>query len=52
LNFKFIILVFLLSACGIKGDPTSPKDQNLPSVLDNYPGIKTQQPLDDTKIKK
>jgi hypothetical protein len=52
LNFNLYIFLILLSSCGVKGDPSAPKGSSLPSVLENYPDIKTQQPLDDSKIKK
>jgi hypothetical protein len=35
--------------CGVKGDPKAPQTANLPSVLDDYPDIQTEQPLNDFK---
>jgi predicted small lipoprotein YifL len=49
LNFKLILLVFLVSACGVKGDPAIPKSNKIPSLLDNYPDIQTDKSLDDAK---
>ena len=38
MNFKITILFLtLISACGVKGPPTSPKGKALPSFMKNYP---------------
>jgi hypothetical protein len=36
----------------VKGFPVPKEPQALPSVLDNYPDIKLDKPLDDTKLQK
>ncbi|WPU65336.1 hypothetical protein [Peredibacter starrii] len=41
--------MLVLTGCGVKGDPTSPKDERLPSLMDNYPDINLQQPINETK---
>jgi len=52
LNSKIVFLfLFLASACGVKGDPVSPKNATLPSVIENYPDINLAQPLQDNKQK-
>jgi hypothetical protein len=52
LNFKIIILLFLVSSCGVKGNPSSPEGQTTPSVLDNYPDVQVEQPLKDSVIRR
>lgn len=39
----------LVSACGVKGDPTSPKSPATASLMQNYPDIETDKPVDDVK---
>jgi hypothetical protein len=53
LNSKFyqLIILLFLSSCGVKGFPVAPESQKLPSVLDNYPDVKLEKPLDESKIK-
>jgi predicted small lipoprotein YifL len=52
LNFNiFLLILFVLAGCGVKGDPTFPKDATLPSILEDYPDIKTETPLNETKKK-
>jgi hypothetical protein len=50
LNFNYIFLFFLLFGCGVKGDPIAPQNQTLPSVLENYPDISPDKPLNDAKV--
>lgn len=52
LNFKFLLILFFVVSCGVKGDPVSPKGQTTPSVLDNYPDIEVDESLRDANIKK
>jgi len=40
-----------MTSCGVKGDPTFPKDETLPSLMKHYPDIKLEKPLDETKLK-
>jgi hypothetical protein len=42
----------MITSCGVKGDPTTPKGQTTPSVLDNYKDIELDQPLNDASIRK
>jgi hypothetical protein len=35
--------------CGVKGDPAPPKDPGMPSLMENYPDIKTNEDVDDVK---
>jgi hypothetical protein len=49
LNFKLFFLFFLLSGCGVKGDPVSPKSKPLPSLMDNYSDIETDKPIEEFK---
>ncbi|HXH75298.1 MAG TPA: hypothetical protein VNJ08_10055 [Bacteriovoracaceae bacterium] len=44
-----LLLLLLISACGVKGDPSSPKNVVVPSLIENYPDVKTNQPLMDNK---
>ncbi len=41
--------LIVLTACGVKGDPVAPKNEPTPSILENYPDIKVNAPLDETK---
>jgi hypothetical protein len=52
LNFKIVLLLILLSGCGVKGDPTAPKSPSLPSLMGNYPDIETEKPLDEFSSRK
>lgn len=52
LNFKILLLLILISGCGVKGDPVSPKSPSLPSLMDNYPDIETEKPLDEFSKRK
>ena len=52
MNFSLVMALFLLISCGVKGDPTAPKNQNLPTVLENYEDINLDRPLDENKILK
>jgi hypothetical protein len=50
LNFNIIILLLVLAiGCGVKGDPVSPKTPKLPSLMENYPDIETEKPIDELK---
>jgi len=49
LNFRFLMLLFLISACGVKGDPASPKSEKLPSLMNNYPDINLDNSFDEHK---
>jgi hypothetical protein len=49
LNFKFICLLILITGCGVKGDPVAPRTPVTPSLLQNYPDIETDKPIDDVK---
>lgn len=49
LNFKLLVLLFLATACGVKGDPIAPITKPMPSFLDNYPDIETEQQLNEYK---
>jgi len=49
LNFKIFLLLFILSGCGVKSDPVSPTAKPMPSFLENYPDIETEQPLQEFK---
>jgi len=49
LNFNILLLLILVSACGVKGDPTSPKTPATASLMQNYPDIDTDKPVDDVK---
>jgi hypothetical protein len=44
-----MMLIFLVTACGVKGDPLIPKSNKIPSLLENYPDIETDKSLDDAK---
>jgi hypothetical protein len=46
-----LLALCFLTSCGVKGDPTFPKNKTLPSLLENYPDIKTEAPLNETKKK-
>jgi hypothetical protein len=52
LNFNLLFFFIFLCACGVKGNPGSPDNQDVPSVLDNYPGIEVDQPLNDSSTRK
>ena len=52
MNFKILSLLFLVSSCGVKGNPVAPDDANVPSVLENYPDVQLDQPLKDSEIKR
>jgi hypothetical protein len=39
--------VLALAGCGVKGDPTPPGGAPLPSLLENYPDVETQKPLNE-----
>jgi hypothetical protein len=52
LNFKILLGLFILSSCGVKGNPVAPTSHKLPSVLENYPDIEVDQPLKDSAIKR
>lgn len=45
------MILFSLISCGVKGDPAPPKDTQLPSVLENYPDIEIDKPLNESKKK-
>jgi len=47
LNFKILILLFLVTSCGVKGDPVAPRSKPMPSFLDNYPDIETEKPVEE-----
>jgi hypothetical protein len=49
LNFNILFLLLLISACGVKGDPISPKSPALPSLMENYSDIETEKPIDEFK---
>lgn len=51
LNFKLSLLIFLLliSACGVKGDPSTPQGAVVPSLIENYPDIHIETPLGDNR---
>ncbi|MES2528315.1 MAG: lipoprotein [Bdellovibrionota bacterium] len=49
MNFKIILVLIFLSACGVKGDPVTPKEPAFPSLLQNYPDIETDKKLEETK---
>jgi len=51
LNFKIILFLLFISSCGVKGDPTSPTGQTIPSLLDNYKDIEVDESLNDANIK-
>lgn len=51
MNFKILFLLLIVSACGVKGNPTPPKGATTPSVLDNYPDIQVDTSLKETKKK-
>jgi hypothetical protein len=36
LNFKFIIILFLFSSCGLKKNPIVPQSNTLPVISDRY----------------
>jgi len=45
-NISLLFILFLLAACGLKGDPVNPKSSVLPSLFDkNYPDIELNDPL-------
>ncbi len=44
-----MLLLLLVSSCGVKGDPSTPRDPAFPSLLENYPDIETDKKLDETK---
>lgn len=43
------MLLILVAGCGVKGDPVSPKSPKLPSLMENYPDIETESPVDEFK---
>ncbi|MFL5783701.1 MAG: lipoprotein [Bacteriovoracaceae bacterium] len=45
----FLFVLFLISACGVKGDPLVPKEPAFPSLMNNYPDIETDKKLDETR---
>jgi hypothetical protein len=49
LNFKYLLILILIAGCGVKGDPTSPKTPAVPSLLEQYPDISPDKPLNDIK---
>jgi hypothetical protein len=49
LNFNFILLLFFFFGCGVKGDPSSPKSENLHSLIENYPDIYIEKSFDEKK---
>lgn len=51
LNSKLFLILFLfgLLSCGVKNDPVIPKNTPLPSVLNNYPDIEVEKPLNESK---
>ena len=51
MNFKFLVLLILTAACGVKGNPVSPKDAHHPSFMENYPDIIVDQPGEEAKKK-
>jgi len=51
-NLFFILTLFLLASCGVKGDPSPPRGSGMPSFLDNYPDIKMDKAGEDSLGKK
>jgi len=49
LNFKILSLLILLCGCGVKGDPSIPREASVPSVLHNYEDIEINAPLEEAK---
>lgn len=51
LNSKLtlFLLMMIVVGCGVKGDPKVPDNTPLPSLLENYPDIKVEKPLNETK---
>ena len=48
MNSKLVFLIMLLvTGCGVKGDPTAPNTSPLPSLLENYPEVKTDKSIDE-----
>jgi len=58
LNFNLLILLLLLSSCGLKKNPIVPKDNILPTISDRYkviyknPKIKKEDTTEEEKDKK
>lgn len=49
LNFRIILVLIFLSACGVKGDPVAPKTPRVPSLLQNYPDVEVESSLQEQK---
>ena len=49
LNFNLFFLLIFLTACGVKGNPSPPNIPITASLMQNYPDIETDTPVDDVK---
>jgi predicted small lipoprotein YifL len=49
LNSKLLILIlaWMLAACGVKGNPVAPRGADIPSVMEKYPDIQLESPLQE-----
>jgi hypothetical protein len=51
-NLLILVLALLCGACGVKGEPASPEGADIPSLMQDYPDIQLERPLNETPKRK